>query len=219
MRSIDRPALRRAAAPTLIVLLPGAYHSPEDFLTAGFDSKVRSRGLPVDLKFIDPELGHLGDRRFREQLCEGIVKPARAQGCAKLWLGGISLGGFMALDYAAAHPGDLDGLCLFAPYLGSRLTIRDIAAGEPAGSEEERDIWRLIQTQAHRRPQPGADRQSPHPSALHLYLGYGAEDRFAAAHRLMAQALPPSVTKVVPGRHDWDTWTTLWEDFLDTRLT
>lgn len=227
MRSIGRPATEEAAAPTCIVLLPGAYHFPEDFLAAGFDRKVQARGLPVDLQFVDPELEHLGDHRFRQRLREDILKPARARGCTSLWLAGISLGGFMALDYAASHPGDLDGLCLLAPYLGTRLTMREIAAasglaawrgGTSAIDDEEREVWRFIQAQAAHRRQPDAERAPPHIPALNLYLGYGADDRFAAAHRLMAAALPASVTKVVPGRHDWDTWTMLWEDFLDARF-
>jgi hypothetical protein len=78
------------------------------------------------------------------------------------------------------------------------------AASALAGCDEERRIWRFIQAR-HSDPQ--------------LYLGYGREDRFAEAHRLMAAALPPEAVNVVPGGHDWRTWTTLWENFLDSRFT
>jgi pimeloyl-ACP methyl ester carboxylesterase len=225
MRSIRYPATAHAAAPTTVVLLPGAYHSPEDFLAAGFHTRVQSRGLDVDLEFVDPEMEHLRDRRSREQLHEQIVKPARSLGCRNLWLVGISLGGFMALDYAAAHPGDLDGLCLLSPYLGARWVIKEIAAaaglaawegGAGPAIDEDRAIWSFIRSLAIEQAQVHAP---PHTPALDLYLGYGTEDRFAAAHRLMAGALPANVSKAVIGRHDWDTWTTLWEDFLDSRLS
>lgn len=213
MRSLARAADPGVTAPTRIVCLPGAYHTPEDFLSAGFDTKVSERELRIDLLFVDAETHHLGDRRPLDQLKHDIVLPARALGCESIWLAGISLGGLMALDYAASNPGDLDGVCLLAPYLGNRILTSEIAlspgpaapaASALAGCDEERRIWGFIQAQ-HCDPQ--------------LYLGYGREDRFAEAHRLMAAALPPEAVNVVPGGHDWRTWTTLWENFLDSRFT
>ncbi len=195
-----------------MIWLPGAYHTPEDFLEAGFDAQVRQRGLPLDLEFVDVELEHLGDRGGLERLRRDIVAPARASGCRAIWLAGISLGGFIALDYAATHSSEWDGLCVLAPYLGNRMLIEEIA-GEPAlaawhpgplaESDEERRIWRFLQRQ----------RTESRP----LYLGYGSADRFASAHGLMARALEPEAVMVVPGGHDWRTWSTLWEQFLDSR--
>jgi pimeloyl-ACP methyl ester carboxylesterase len=214
MRSLSRAARPGITAAITIVCLPGAYHCPEDFLAAGFDARVRERGLPIDLWFVDAELEHLGDRGWRDALHRELVLPVRAAGCPVVWLAGISLGGFMALEYAAAHPGAVDGLCLLAPYLGNRLLTREIAraqglaawtAGELAEADEERRLWRFIQAQG--------------PDSRLIHLGYGREDRFARAHGLLADALPPSAVDVVPGGHDWGTWTTLWENFLDWRFT
>jgi pimeloyl-ACP methyl ester carboxylesterase len=213
VRSVLARAVPDAFADTRIVCLPGAYHAPEDFLTAGFDDCVRRRGLSVDLLLVDVELGHLGDRRFLHQLKHEVLSPARAGGCRSIWLAGISLGGFMALDYVASNPDDVDGVCLLAPYLGNRLLTTEIARarsfeawvpGELAESDEERRIWRFIQAQ-HSRSR--------------LYLGYGREDRFVDAHGLLARALPDSAVNVVPGGHDWPTWKILWENFLDARFT
>jgi pimeloyl-ACP methyl ester carboxylesterase len=214
MRSVLNAAVPGAVAPTRIVCLPGAYHAPEDFVASGFDRSVRDRSLAIDLVFVDVEMQHLGDRGALDRLQQDIVLPARSAGCRTLWFAGISLGGFIAMDYAASHPGQLDGLCLLAPYLGNRLLTAEIArarslaawsAGELADSDEERRIWRFVQT-------------LPARSRL-LYLGFGRHDRFAAAHRLLADALPPDATDVVSGGHDWRTWKTLWENFLDSRFT
>jgi S-formylglutathione hydrolase FrmB len=211
MRSVSRPAQAGSTAPTGIICLPGAYHAAEDFLAAGFDRHVRARGLDLDLTFVDPELAHLADRGFQDHLRHAHVLPARAAGCKSLWVTGISLGGFLALDYAATHPGELDGLCLIAPYLGNRMLIGEIArapglaawsSGTLAESDEERRIWRFVQ----RRP-PGSPR---------VHLGFGQADRFAQAHRLLAATLPPGAVDVVPGGHDWPTWTVLWESFLES---
>ncbi len=138
-------------------------------------------------------------------------RPVR-RGCGTVWLGGISLGGSFVLDYAATDAGPWDGLCLLAPYPGNRLLIREIvrtgrlAACQPpplADSDEERRIWRFIQARGGARPP--------------VYLGYGRDDRFAQGLDLMAQTLPPAAVQVIEGGHDWTTWSTLWERFLDLK--
>jgi pimeloyl-ACP methyl ester carboxylesterase len=196
-----------------MIWLPGAFHGPEEFLEAGFAVAARARHLAVDLQFMRVELEHIGDRSVIEKLAREIVAPARAAGCRSIWLAGISLGGFFALDYAASRAGEYDGLCLLAPYLGGRQLIAEVAAapslnawdpGPLAESEEERRIWRFIR-----------DRQGKRGSAeTPLYLGFGRNDRFARGHALMAEALPPGMVQVAEGGHDWPTWSALWEQFL-----
>jgi pimeloyl-ACP methyl ester carboxylesterase len=195
-----------------MVWLPGAYHSAQDFLTAGFADAVRTRRIALDLVLVDLELAHVGDRSALQRLRSDLVLPARAAGVS-IWLGGISLGGLVALNYAAAYPDELDGLCLLAPYLGNRMLTAEIAEarglaawqpGELAETDEERRIWRYIKSRAHSRP---------------LYLGFGQADRFAAAHELLAAALPPDSVDVIAGGHEWSTWSRLWENFLDSRFT
>ncbi len=213
MHSICVPAAAPAAAPTRMVWLPGAYHGAQDFLSAGFADAVRSLQLNLDLIFVDLELAHVGDRSVLTQLRSDIVLPARSAGVS-LWLGGISLGGLIALDYAASYPDELDGLCLLAPYLGNRMLTAEIAQapglaawqpGALAETDEERRIWRYIKNRrAAARP---------------LYLGFGEGDRFSTAHRLLAGTLPPAAVNVIAGGHDWATWSRLWENFLDSHFS
>ncbi len=202
-----------AMAPTRMAWLPGAYHGAKDFATAGFAEAVRARRVPLDLVFVDLELAYIGDRGVLRELRSLVVLPAREAGVA-VWLGGISLGGLIALDYAATYPDELDGLCLLAPYLGNRILAREIERapglsrwqpGELAETDEERRIWRYIKT-----------RRADSPP---LYLGFGKEDRFSAAHELLAATLPAAAVDVITGGHEWATWSRLWENFLDSRFT
>jgi pimeloyl-ACP methyl ester carboxylesterase len=195
-----------------MVWLPGAYHAARDFFAAGFAEAVRTRRIALDLEFVDMELAHVGDRSALQRLRSDIVLPARAAGVS-IWLGGISLGGLFALDYAASHPDELDGLCLLAPYLGNRMLTAEIARapglaawqpGELAETDEERRIWRYIKSRR--------DESRP------LYLGFGREDRFATAHGLLAATLPAGSVDVIAGGHEWSTWSRLWENFLDSRF-
>lgn len=206
-----------------MVWLPGAFHTPEDFVDAGFEAAVRDRGIALDLEFVHLELEHVGDRRAIARLAREIIAPARERGCRTIWLGGISLGGFFALDYAATQAGEWDGLCLLAPYLGNRSLIseissaRNVAAWQPgplAESDEERRIWRFVQA----RPAQARTTQARTGATRPLYLGYGRDDRFALAYGLLAQTLSPDAVQVVPGGHDWQTWLTLWGQFLESRF-
>jgi pimeloyl-ACP methyl ester carboxylesterase len=148
-------------------------------------------------------MSHLQDRRPLERLRSEIILPARIAGIST-WLAGISLGGLIALDYASAHPGEIDGLCLLAPYLGNRMLIDEIAAGRLAEPDSEHRIWHYIKA---------------HNDAAPLYLGYGRQDRFSRAHDLMAAALPAKSVDVIDGGHEWRTWSILWERFLDLHFS
>ena len=118
----------------------------------------------------------------------------------------------MALRFAAECEHALDGLCLLAPYLGSRIVAAEVAAQQSLSSgqaaaldddDDERRIWRFVQ----RLPTMAA--------APRLFLGFGSEDRFADTQRLLAGALPAASTRVIAGGHDWPVWRALWDQFLE----
>ena len=214
MRTIFAPAQVGTIAPTRILLLPAAYTGPEDFVREGFVSAVRERAISLDLVFAELKPQHLMDRTVLRRVRHEIVLPARALGCRSLWLGGISLGGFVALAYAERYPDEIDGLCLFAPYLGNHIVTGEIERsngvggwqpGELASDDDERRIWRFIKTHRAR--------------SLSVHLGFGHDDRFADSHRLMAAALPAESIDVVPGGHEWPAWRRLWANFLDARFS
>jgi pimeloyl-ACP methyl ester carboxylesterase len=210
---VFEPARPGHNAPLRVVLLPPAYGGQDDFLQHGFAGAVRERHLDVDLVFAELQLQHVNDRSALSRLRQEIILPARALGCA-VWLGGISLGAYIALCYAERWHDELDGLCLFAPYLGSHLITGEIGRaagldnwkpGELPEDDEERRVWRFIKTLRS--------------GVLPVCLGLGSEDRFADRQRLMAAALASADVDLVPGEHDWPTWRRLWGRFLDARLT
>lgn len=213
MRAVLEPARPGACASRRMVLLHAAYSSPGEFVREGFAAAVRARGLDLDLVLPQIELHTVLDRSALAALRTELILPARAAGCREVWLGGISLGGYLALACAARHPGETDGLYVMAPYLGSYIITGEIeragglAAWEPgelADEDDERRIWAFIRSHA----------AGPPP----IHLGLGSEDRFAARHRLLASALPPGNVASVPGGHDWQAWRRLWEHFLDTTM-
>jgi pimeloyl-ACP methyl ester carboxylesterase len=209
---IIEPASAGHAAPTRVVMLSAAFTEPYDFVQNGFARAVAERALDMDLIFAGFRLEHLIDGSIFERLRDESIAPAQAPEC-RLWLGGISLGAYIALGCARRFEQELAGLCLLAPYLGSHLITGEIEraqgvegwrAAELGQDDEDRRIWEFIRTLRTR------------PLAVHL--GLGREDRFGPRQRLLAAALPPSSVDIVPGGHDWPTWRALWDRFLDARL-
>ena len=212
MQFIFAPARAGTTAPLRVVMLPAAYSGPEDFVRAGFAGAVRARSLDVDLVFAAVELAEVTGGTVVPRIRQQLIEPALADGCA-VWLGGISLGGYLALCCAERNADELAGLCVFAPYLGSHIVTGEIArAGGVAtwtpaklsDDDDERRLWHFIRTLRS--------------GSLPVHLGLGSDDRFAPRHRLMAAALSAQDVDVVSGGHDWPTWHRLWERFLDARL-
>lgn len=211
MHAIYAAADDARAAPRCVVMLPAAFCAAEDFVREGFVSAARAHSVSLDLVFVQPAARHVTDRSVLTRLHEEVILPARARG-SRVWLGGISLGGYLTLGYAARHPGELEGLCLLAPYLGSHLVTGAIArAGgvarwQPTGcdDDEEQRLWRFVKDYDRR--------------GLRMHLGMGRDDRFADRHRVLAQVLTEAEVDSVPGGHDWPTWHRLWENFLTRRF-
>jgi pimeloyl-ACP methyl ester carboxylesterase len=155
---------------------------------------------------------HLNDRSWMSRLRDEVVLPVCAAG-RPFWLGGISLGAFMALRFAAAQPQTIGGLCLIAPYLGSRIVAADIARhadlrdwtpGELPEEDDERIVWRYV--------------RDLETSPSELFLGLGRKDRFADTQRLLARSLPPACCLMLEGGHEWPVWRRLWDNFLERYL-
>lgn len=213
---VDAPCADGRPA-TLVVMLPGAYSRPSEFVDEGFVDALRRRGIAADVVVADSHIGYVIERSLFERLHEDVVRPARARGYQRVWLLGISLGGYAALGYAIRHPGEVDGVIALAPYLGARKILDEIgAAGGPRR-------WNEQTAAAQTGPDASADdadRRLWHALAgsglgVPVYLGYGRADRFAEAHRLLAGVLPADRVSTVDGGHDWPPWRALWEGWLD----
>lgn len=206
----------------LLVLLPGRFMSPDEFSDQGFIRAIRQRGLAVDVLSVDAHIGYYSDRSILDRLRADIFEPARQRGVSQIWIAGISIGGFGGMLYADTYPGEATGLIVLGPYLGSTNLIDAIGAegglrqwrapdvlpslfAESSDANAELHLWRWAQRQA----------RSPQSENSALYLGYGRDDRYAKAHRLLADALLPERVVAVDGDHDWNTWRPAWGELLD----
>lgn len=217
VRSI--PARCTAPVDTLVVLLPGAFDRPEDFIAEGFVDALKARGIAADVALVDATIPYYRTQQIVPRLEADVIGPARARGIRHIWLAGISLGGLGSLIYANEGREHVDGLLLMAPYLGERATVAEVAAsgslaswappGRIPDDDLDRRIWQVAKKLTVQR-----DATSPQ-----VFLGFGVDDRFVAAHRLLAGAMAANDAAdhvfTAPGGHDWPAWRAVWAAMLD----
>lgn len=203
--------MQRAHEPPahqVLVLLPGAQMHPADVQQAGLPALLKDSGLALDLHVPNLHLDPTGRSDARQRLADEVLAPL-ADRYASIWLGGISLGGLLALRHVQQCPTGLRGLCLLAPYPGSRLTTNAIAragglsAWQPTPTQRNDPEFMLWHGLRQGRP------------ALPTFIGWGRADRFADSMRALAQYLPSARTHEVEGGHDWPAWRQLWQRALD----
>jgi pimeloyl-ACP methyl ester carboxylesterase len=192
---------------TVVIMLPGRGDRATAFIRNGFPNAGERYGF--DTIAADAHFGYFRQRNLVERLHEDIVLPARKAGYKKIWLLGISAGGFGSILYASQYPDQIDGVILLAPFLGDREAIDELVAagGLAAWSADEsklRDyeiaIWSWLNKvtgEANRKP---------------LLLGYGTEDRLSGDYGVLLDVLDSSSVYTREGGHKWTTWTPLWED-------
>ena len=56
-----RTLRQSVGASTLIIMLPGAYMTPEDYEKSGFFSAITKRKLPLDIVTVDLDLSRISD--------------------------------------------------------------------------------------------------------------------------------------------------------------
>jgi pimeloyl-ACP methyl ester carboxylesterase len=210
--------LAKCASPAkiLLVMLPGAYDAPKDFLKQGFVDIVHRRQLNIDVLLLDAHIGYYTSQQIIERLQNEVIAPAKARGYQQIWLAGISLGGYGSLLYSMRGAHGVDGIFIMAPFMGSRHLPAEIShAGgirtwTPSANTQankidiDDELWAWLKMYS-------LNIESKPP----IYLGYGLEDRFVVSSRLLGDILPPTQVMTVSGGHTWGPWLALWEQFLD----
>lgn len=95
----------------LLVMLPPAKATAQDLLDHGFAAAV-----PIEVEAIDAHADDYLDSEIGARLEAEIMGKRHA----RLWLMGISLGGWGCLSVARRRPAAIEGVILIAPFLGSR---------------------------------------------------------------------------------------------------
>ena len=198
---------------TLVVFIPTIQGRGFQYEKQGFLEAVREKGFEANLKILDVNPNLYLEGKIVESLKSEVIGPAKTEGYETIIVVGVSLGGHGALLYFAEHQEDVDGVVVFAPFLGGPLAARAIEEAGGLHSWESCpafawnygcNIWKLMK-----------DLSSASETRERIFLGYGKEDPFSRQNRLLGQALPPKHVFVVSGGHDWVSWKDLWIQALD----
>ncbi|MCC2634871.1 MAG: alpha/beta hydrolase [Ramlibacter sp.] len=203
-------------AQRLVVVLPGRGDDVKGLQRSGITQAIQQAWPDADVVLTGLALGYYMEGQAVPRLHAEVIEPARKRGYAQVWLVGASLGGMGALLYDQAHPNQVDGLVLLAPYLGEKALLQEIAAAggvarwqpPPAprvidGDNFQPELWRYLQTWS--RP-PG-----PRPN---VWVAYGTRDRLRGALPLIAPLLPPQKVLEPAGGHDWEVWSPITREIL-----
>jgi pimeloyl-ACP methyl ester carboxylesterase len=194
----------------LVVMLPGAYSGPQEFVDRGFVAAMQAQGFEADALLADAHLGYAENGTLLERLHDDVLVPAQREGYRRIWLVGISLGGMASLGLLMRHPEMLEGIVAIAPYVGPPALVQQVAAAGGAktyadaahpNGDLEAALWSWL---GHSGP---AEREK-----IHLYTG--SQDRLIGGQRLLAALLAPDHVLELPGDHDWPVWTALWSRWL-----
>lgn len=104
----------------LLVMLPPAKACAQDLVDRGFVAALRERGSPLDVAVMDADADYYLEGSVGERLATDVIAPMRANGYARIWLMGISLGGYGCISLARRRAAELEAMILLAPFLGSR---------------------------------------------------------------------------------------------------
>lgn len=198
----------------LLVLLPGRGDRASSFAEEGIVDRVGRAAPGTDVIAVDATLGYYLHRNLNQRLMADVFEPARARPYRSRWISGISMGGIGALLFAQFHPKEVTDVIAIAPFLGDDEVLDEIeraggvAAWQPPAKidpdDYQRALWRWLKG-CGERPE----------SCPRIFLGFGSEDRFVRAERLLAAVLPQGRVAVVPGGHTWEPWRQLYAVLLE----
>jgi len=203
------PAPQAAASHPLVIVLPGRSDSLRDLQTNGIAPAIQKSWPVADVLLVGATPPYYMDGRIARRLRTQVIEPARRKGYREIWLTGASQGGMGALFYEYAYPGNVTGLVLYAPFMGSEKLIKRIAAAggperwqppmpKPAKMRLQNyqvEMWRLVHDWGTERTR-----------ARKVWIACGTEDDFLPAAKLIETQLPPGHFVELDGGHDWQTW-------------
>ena len=208
---------KSSSQKNMIIFLRGRGGDHTDFESQGFVNEVIKRKLPYAMAAPNAHFGYYFSKTLVSRLKIDIIEPAKLKGYNKFWLVGVSMGGFGSLMYAKQNFDDIEGICLISPFLGYEKIINEISdAGglkswEP-GDYNPDDDWQRMFWHWLKQCSDGENKLP------NIYLGYGTEDSFAEAHKILKDILPTGHTFTVPGGHTVEVMKKLWLTFLDKNI-
>ncbi|MDH5408863.1 MAG: alpha/beta fold hydrolase [Gammaproteobacteria bacterium] len=213
LKSISQPAPK--PSDTLVVFLPGLADDEQTFVKEKFFSAVSDRKKNIDLMAVHTHIGYLLDGTYAERIKEDVILPARKKGYKKIWLVGVSLGGFISVNYLRQQPDDVTGLILFGPFLGQEGQLKEIKKQGGVLKWQPEDVESLSKTLSLWY----WFKQNQKKYLKNIYVNYGDKDKLAYGIKMFSPLINKSHITEIKGIHGWKTWRELWHMLLDSKTS
>ena len=206
------PAVQSGPATDVVIVLPGIGADAKKMEDHGVAEAIHRSWPQADILLTNATFAYYVHNVVVPKLHSDVIEPARKQ-YKRVWLAGASVGGMGALLYERSFPKEMDGIVLFAPWLGDsdlQDEIRKAGGVEKwdagpvpekvDGDNYQREMWRVVQEWS----------RDPN-DARRVWMVCGKDDRLLEADRLLATAIPASHYVEVEGGHTWEAWLTAAE--------
>lgn len=207
-------------ADTLVVLLPGFGDGPEDYAAHGVVDAVRAVNAHADVVAADAHFGYYKERSLIDRLHDDVIGPLAGR-YQRVWLVGISMGGFGAMIYTMAHREQVHGLILMAPYMGTRDVITEVDIAGGLGNWVPPDLSTIADEETRKYYEAWAWLQgyAKAPATMpQLFLGHGVDDSLHTPNAFVGRFLPDGHYLVRPGGHKWTVWQPMFGEFAGPAL-
>ncbi|MFZ5440270.1 MAG: alpha/beta fold hydrolase [Myxococcota bacterium] len=209
--------VERPAASCVVVFLPGIGDAPARFEQHGFIEQIADR---CDVSVVDSHFGYYRDANLVPRLA-AVLEPLRPR-YERVWLVGVSLGGYGAAWTARERPELVDGVVLISPFLGLPKSV------EPLVTHAEREGLASLRPgllpRSTKAPNPrrhfmeveplwvwlGERSREPHDGPK-VHVAWGARDKLAPTLRVLEDAFDDRAL-VRDGGHDWPTFARLFAE-------
>lgn len=201
----------------LIIFLPGLLDSASTFEEKEFFSHARKAGVKADMVAMSIHIRHLMENKMIERIEFDVYLDAIKNGYKNIWLVGVSIGGLNSLLFYRKHMKGLCGVVALAPYVAGGVLLEEL---QKDGIEnwEPKEVYEMMLFEKKLQfLWAWLQQQQSDNNLKSLYLGYGKQDRFIEAIKLLESILDKKNIIAIDGEHDWETGQKVWQQQLASR--
>ena len=198
----------------LIIFLPGLLDSASTFEEKEFFSLARKAGIKADMVAMGIHFGHLMENKMVERIELDVYLDAIKKGYKNIWLVGVSIGGLNSLLFYRKHAKGLCGVVALAPYVAGGVLFEELQK-DGVDNWEPKEVYDMMLFEKKLQfLWAWLQQQKSDNNLKSVYLGYGKQDRFIEAIKLLESILDKNNIIAIEGKHDWVTGKKVWQQQL-----
>lgn len=201
----------------LIIFLPGLYDTADTFKKEKFFAIARKAGIKADMVAASIHIGHLIKEMMLMRIETDIFQHAKDVGYDNIWLVGVSLGGLNSLLFYQKHKKDICGVVVLAPYLADEALTKELQQAGEIKNWQPKSAEKKVLEQKLQSLWVWLKEQDSKNLLKQIFLGYGKQDRYIEAMKILQSTLDKKNITAVEGKHGWIAGRKIWQQQLISR--